>query len=139
MKDTLITFETAKLAKEHGFDFPVKNAYWRNIENNYVEVDNLDDFPNSVMEGHNYSRPSQTVLRKWLRMEHFIHIIIIPYGFMGGEDLINHDNTFSYFIYDNDKYITDGVDFLTYEDALEIALREALKLVTEENHKIINK
>jgi hypothetical protein len=139
LKNTLITFETAKLAKEQGFDFPVKNVFFRNIEHNYVEVDNMGDFPNSEMAEYNYSRPSQTILQEWLRMEHFIHIIVVPYGFIGtgGEDLINSDGTYSYFIYDNTEYINDAVDFQTYEDALEIALRDALKLVTEENNKIV--
>ena len=132
--ETRITYITAMLAKEHGFTLKYCDAIFNKSE--LVEMSCDSDF---VKDRDWYLAPSQTVLREWLRMEHFIHIIIIPYGFMGGEDLINHDNTFSYFIYDNDKYITDGVDFLTYEDALEIALREALKLVTEENHKIINK
>lgn len=128
-----ITYETAKLAKEHGFKLKYCDTLYNGREITEMSCDS-----NFVKDRDWYLAPSQTVLREWLRMDHFIHIVVVPYGFMGGgEDLINHDDSYSYFVYDNTDYITDGVDFQTYEDALELALREAIKLVTEENHKIV--
>lgn len=128
-----ITYITAMLAKEHGFELSYCDALY-----NKTELVEMSCDSNFVKNKDWCLASSQTVLREWLRMEHFIHIVVMPYGFVGlGEDFVNHDDTFSYGIYDNTEYSSDGVDFQTYEDALEIALREALKLVTEENHKIV--
>ena len=130
-----ITYTTAKLAKEHGFELQYCDALYNGVEITEMSCDS--DF---VKDRDWYLASSQTVLREWLRMEHFIHIIIIPYGFKNfGKDFVNADDTYSYGVYDNTEWISDGVDFETYEDALEIALREAIELVTEENYKIINK
>ena len=132
--EILITKETAIVANEKGFNHPTTKTYmdlgmhgipsYRLVDNNEGEL----------------KAPSQSVLREWLRMDHFIHIVVVPYGFIGGqEDLKGNDSTYSYYVYDNTEWKFDGVDFQTYEDALEIALRNAIELVTEENHKIINK
>ncbi len=132
--EILITKETAIVANEVGFNHPTTKTY--------MDL-GMHGIPSYRLVDNNEGKlkaPSQAVLREWLRMEHFIHIIVIPYGFREfGQDFVNHDDTYTFGVYDNTEYIIDGVDFQSYEDALEIALREALKLVTEENHKIVDK
>jgi hypothetical protein len=75
MKDTLISFETAKLAKEKGFQEPVCDYY------NTVEPDRI------VTVGafnHNYpahgdvtvSAPTQSLLQKWLRETKNCNVLI---------------------------------------------------------------
>ena len=101
MKDTLITFETAKLAKEKGC----------NLENctcgGYSECICSD------------KRISQSLLSKWLREKHNIHLIAYKN--------INIDG------YDWCYITTDGItninSYKTYEEAYEIGLQEALKLI----------
>ena len=56
MKEQLISFQLAKLAKEKGFD-------WRNIE--ILEVKSKSAFLDST---------TQSLLQKWLREIHKIHI-----------------------------------------------------------------
>ena len=93
MEDTRINFETAKLAKEKGWN---------------------GDF----VESHKILT-SQSLLAKWLREKHNIHLIAYKN--------INIDG------YDWCYITTDGItninSYKTYEEALEAGLQEALKLI----------
>ena len=73
MEDTHITFETAKLAKEKGFNIYTLTKFDYQGE---TESCDLKEFNFWVLEGGHYSRPTQTLLAKWLREEHNIHIEI---------------------------------------------------------------
>ena len=126
MEDTLITFETAKLAKEKGFsqetnrlEIPYYNykgefkgdvSDWRIRK--YIRGENTSDI-------EFVSAPTQSLLAKWLREEHNIHLIAYKN--------INIDG------YDWCYITTDGItninSYKTYEEAYEIGLQEALKLI----------
>lgn len=101
MEDTRINFETAKLAKEKGC----------NLENC-----TCGGYPDCICYD---KRISQSLLSKWLREEHNIHLIAYKN--------INIDG------YDWCFITTDGItninSYKTYEDAYEIGLQEALKLI----------
>ena len=101
MEDTRITFETAKLAKEKGC----------NLENC-----TCGGYPDCICSD---KRISQSLLAKWLREEHNIHLIAYKN--------INIDG------YDWCYITTDGItninSYKTYEEAYEIGLQEALKLI----------
>ena len=102
MEDTLISFETAKLAKEKGFNFI------------YI-IDN---------ELTKHSLITQSLLAKWLREVHNIHLAVEPETFNPETDYIS-------------EIIILPRKFLkyrgkTYEEALEIALKCGLKLVEDE-------
>jgi hypothetical protein len=131
MKEQPISFETAKLAKEKGFDSEDGTAW-------YVDT---------ILAGHNplelqtnlgevytwkseriYEAPTQSVLQKWLRDVYGYYVIIIP--------TITINWTFKIInIMKKDSMeippYTDvsGEDFSIYEEALEKGLQEALKLV----------
>ena len=106
MTDQLISFETAKLAKEKGFLELTHKITW---------VDN-----------ERYCIPTQSLLQKWLREKHNIDIIIKPYtGDIKGTKTYATDIT----IFGSNKYIKLS-RYDTYEQALEAALFEALKLIS---------
>ena len=99
MTDTIISFETAKLAEEKKYSQKKKEL-----------------FP-----------PTQSLLQKWLREKHNIHIIIKPF----------YDSKTKKISWAAD-IIQIGIQIVktkrliiqfTYEEALEIALQEALKLI----------
>lgn len=124
MEDTRVTFETAKLAKEKGFKIPTTVMYKGNEKsyghNNEWGIDEkrLDGkFPYTNQQW--YSIPTQSFLQKWLREEHNIHLIAYKN--------INIDG------YDWCYITTDGItninSYKTYEEALEVGLQEALKLI----------
>ena len=101
MEDTRINFETAKLAKEKGC----------NLENC-----TCGGYPDCICSD---KRISQSLLAKWLREKHNIHLIAYKN--------INIDG------YDWCYITTDGItninSYKTYEEALEAGLQEALKLI----------
>ena len=125
MEDTRITFETAKLAKEKRFHQEPnrrKVPYY-----NYKGEFNGDvtDFLRKYLRDEDtsdvesVSAPTQSLLAKWLREEHNIHLIAYKN--------INIDG------YDWCFITTDGItninSYKTYEEAYEVGLQEALKLI----------
>ena len=126
MEDTRITFETAKLAKGKGFpqetnrlEIPYYNykgefkgdvSDWR--VRKYIRGEDTSDI-------EFVSAPTQSLLAKWLREEHNIHLIAYKN--------INIDG------YDWCFITTDGItninSYKTYEEALEAGLQVALKLL----------
>ena len=101
LKEQLISFETAKLAKEKGC----------NLENC-----TCGGYPECICSD---KRISQSLLAKWLREKHNIHLIAYKN--------INIDG------YDWCYITTDGItninSYKTYEEAYDIGLQEALKLI----------
>ena len=130
MEDTRVTFETAKLAKEKGFDIPTIQYYTikgyctesegymteRYAESNWNN--GMGSYPTRTEEV-SCSAPTQSLLAKWLREKHNIHLIAYKN--------INIDG------YDWCYITTDGItninSYKTYEEALEAGLQEALKLI----------
>ena len=119
MKETLISFETAKLAKEKGFNMECPK-YWSNtghapevIENKY----------NSDLSIYEFQAPTQSLLQKWIREEHRIFLNSIT-----GYEL---DTRFQVY-YEKDGITYDDLFtdmFDKYEDSLEEGLYQALKLI----------
>ena len=79
MEDTLITFETAKLAKEKGFDIKTTHYYLGDEEYHILNISK--DYG---IEGLNWnlrstrtSAPTQSLLQKWLREKYDNDISII--------------------------------------------------------------
>ena len=110
MEDTRITFETAKLAKKKGFLKEWADlAYKKDDQKLYGDTGIYTDYP----------APTQSLLSKWLREKHNIHLIAYKN--------INIDG------YDWCYITTDGItninSYKTYEEAFEIGLQEALKLI----------
>ena len=108
MEEQLISFETAKLAKEKGFDFI------------YI-IDN---------ELTKHSLITQSLLQKWLREVHKINIFISSKTIENKTIFIPHGRTIPDTI--NNNLIVDIIQYCTnntYEDAFEIGLQEALKLI----------
>jgi hypothetical protein len=145
MKDELISFSTAKLAKEKGFDIPTINCY--NVDNRLLEFipvikggikdavlhggDILfDDWNNNGKESK--SAPTQSLLQKWLREKHKINVEsnylpnIPGYRclFVPMTDKISAKEKYKLF----SKYY-GTINYDTYEEALEAGLQEALKLI----------
>ena len=139
MQEQLITFEIAKLAKEKGFNLESKNYCtkdgllyesdnsfnldWNDKNVSSEELTWDDDFPETHIC---YTAPTQSLLQKWLREKH--NILVEP-SWEGTHEIysINYriiilGNT----IYKDFRGCFDGQ---SYEQALEVGLQEALKLI----------
>ena len=123
MEDKLIEFETAKLAKEKGFNFLTKKCYLNSPDRLIFRksvgfyTDEIDPVDWDLIHA-----PTQSLLQKWLREVQGIHISIHP--------IVNPDNSVKYYIYKSKKQLINWEDrYNTYEEALEAGLYEALKLI----------
>jgi hypothetical protein len=114
MEDQLISFETAKLAKEKG-------CYISGFPRMY----NQDGKFGSPYE-ETYPAYTQSLLQRWLREFHKIHVWVQPNllwetyyhrGILDRKD--THKTNLSF----------DGDSMEAYEDALESGLLKALKLI----------
>jgi hypothetical protein len=132
MKEEFINFETAKLAKEKGFDVETNDSYVLNSSNQ-----------NKFHEGmgcNNYKTdlpficaPTQSLLQKWLRDIHSIDITVITnYVDSGriyyvGLSYVNKDNLVDIWF---SKDIThQNIEYKTHEQALEKGLFKSLKQI----------
>lgn len=108
MKEQIIEYETAKLAKEKGF----------NIESLYTN----EDLPSIENIKEYYLAPTQSLLQKWLREVHIINCFVIPY-------ITLEDVKYCYIIFNNKEEQLYNEDFKTYEEALEKGLQLGLQLI----------
>ena len=130
MKEQLINFETAKLAKEKGVKLDINGLYWE--DGSYDSGENAlvyEEFQDVM------SAPTQSLLQKWLREFHNIIVTSKPYQ----DDVSNETDEDIEFqtLWENeivnvkDSYNTfsDNTFHHSYEEALEVGLQEALKLI----------
>lgn len=147
MKEQLVSFETAKLAKEKGFDWECHSYY--HILDVYeaqdVKYDKLkynsqaDNWHRSVYSDNYWSAPTQSFLQKWLREEHDIHTVIEP------KITMDHCYKYTLILYKHAcepetiwEPHKEGLDILeskrfssynTYEEVSEAGLLESLKII----------
>ena len=149
MKEELISFETAKLAKEVGFDCVTNKYYTPNSGKLVYGI-------GPVVVNIRIKAPTQSLLQHWLREKHNTLVLINPYkGFdndgyphiySGDSCQYEHENTYllhwGYAVLKcKENEIPEDISFeqytenkiinvvRTYEQALEAGLLEALKLI----------
>ena len=125
MREELIKFETAVLAKEKGFDILTNKFY--DIETKELKSASGLSMPSTCPQypKPNYIdldlcyAPTQSLLQKWLRKKHKQYVLVdmnIDRGYYG--KYFNEESAFQY----------TGI-FNKYEEALEQGLQESLKLI----------
>lgn len=141
MKDTLISFKTAILAKEKGFDLECLHFYCKNSTCDYIEKPykysfevnaNREEYRDGKVDNFGYgltwSAPTQSLLQKWLRDIHDIDVML------SRENCLDTPRTgFSTCVLTVDKgsFFSWGLGgtHKTYEEALEQGLIKALELI----------
>ena len=142
MEDTRITFETAKLAKEKGFPqepnrlkipyYNYKGEFKGDVKDwlrKYLRKEDTSDV-------ESVSAPTQSLLAKWLREKYDIEINItrmppevIKSSFNKGNKRIKKYNMWVWSLNGNPRIENPSLFFDNYEEAFEIGLQEALKLI----------
>lgn len=107
MKEAYISYETAKIAKEKGFD--INSGFWYTSNGTLRTGTGLGEI----------QAPTQSLLTKYLREKHNIIVSIIPhfYGSYSSPTV-----KYRYKIMTHE----DITEFDKYEDCLEMGLLEAL-------------
>lgn len=130
MKEQLISFDTAKLAKELGFDVPIQHTVNKvnqlyDIHNNKININsnivtNWNKF-NTVI-----SAPTQSLLQKWLRDKYGLHVEVRLANQVKKKSY--YYGVFEYFVYRH-QLVQSNSRFKKYEESLEVGLQEALNLI----------
>lgn len=165
MKESLIKFETAVLAKEVGFDVkcfsgeclyfytnPKSKMFGIDEEGRYYDIKNIskklyERGEEATLNDENvYLALTQSLLQKWLREVHNVEISVLRYTYSGGVyqgrkymyGIDQYDPEYNFEIEENSNHWilnerkSVGYKFNTYEEALEEALKESLKLIKNE-------
>lgn len=134
MREQLISFETAKLAKEKGFDEPTATYYngskMLDMYGSYA-ASYSENYRNSSIKEKRCSAPTQSLFQKWLREKHDIIVLVTcKAGSSFDTEILKHK------VYHTDgRFIRNSVNNFnnptetTYEEALEQGLIEGLKLI----------
>lgn len=131
IEEQYVSFDTAKMLKEAGFDVPCRGVYVTDRTGYYEfrEYDNKqtkDDLCLNTEDGfqYEYLAPTQALAARWLREVYNLHISTEPYAGTWHWVLWNVNGTFI-----TNSATRGKEDFETCEEAIEDALREAIKLV----------
>ena len=124
MEDQRIHIDTAKLIPN-----PKKDHYWDKCEWFYVDKTHKDGYwigDRNTLD-IDYPRPTQSLLQKWLREVHKIHV----------NCFYSSAPTIMGFVYGviESAEAEDNLVYETYEEALEVGLWEACKLVIKNQKK----
>ena len=136
MEEELISLETAKLAKEKGFDWECINLfnlngddytslysyYDQRIEKRYYSKANYNS------DCFTMSRPPQSLLQKWIRKNHEIHCMV-DCNASGWYWILFKTNGTRIKDWDYTGSNEDSGQWDEFEDAMEDCLFEALKLI----------
>lgn len=129
MKEELITFQTAKLAKEKGLvdkEFSI-NYY---LPDGTMDLKILMKNPDIKNKGYGYYAPTQALLQKWLREVHNIHVEIKNDVAIGSKDAMHYSVTIIDGRHENKFYPLWGYNGIRkYEEALDSGLHQALQLI----------
>jgi len=136
MQEQLVSFETAKLAKEKGFNLMVTTGYvFDSTDEEWILIgENSPSFINNREDG--LAAPTQSLLQKWLREVHNLYVNPIEYITPQSKSVMYE---LSSKFYDNASVrlretLSTKQESLfglhnSYEECLEYGLFEALKLI----------
>ena len=148
MEEQLITFDTAKIAKEKGFDLEFCNVGWHgdfgDLKGDSYPFLGTYSFYKSIYcnnkDEHQIQRPTQSLLQKWLRDVHNIFVEVNTdctsapkfsfdiKQFVGNPKDLSDKEWDWVFPIQNENWGLDRI----YEISLEAGLQEGLKLVKYE-------
>ena len=120
IEEQYVSVETAKLAKEKGFNELCNSDYCKGLIN-YPHADN--EYTNSqISEDGRISRPTQSLLARWLRENNRISV---EYYF----EKTSMDWFIAIVMMDEVCHTIYLSGFNTCEEAIEAGLKEALKII----------
>ena len=148
MKEELIKFDTAKLAKEKGFDLDLEDIlyFYTKPRSKMFGIDEhfrsypIKNTPKKLYKVGEYAclnigslipAPTQSLLQKWLREVHDIHVVPVPETQFSSYHEVMETSKYMCMVYCNNTYYEVFEDYgkWNYEEAFEVGLQKALKLI----------
>ena len=118
-----VSFETAKLAKEKGFNEPCRHYYLngaKEVNNETIMIYDLP-YPYNSTDKNYFAAPTQSLLARWLRGKYSKNVYVV----------MSITEKYIFWVQDIHSLVkvktTDLYD--TYEEAMEAGLQDALKLL----------
>ena len=129
IEEQFVSFETARMLKEAGFDVPCFNQYTE--RGTIWHCDCPENFNKSQCAT---SCPTQALAARWLREVHGIHVssnIFMDSANDADGNTVDEWTFWSYDLFDNSGRIIEESDdrYDNYEEAMEAGLQEAIKLI----------
>ena len=129
MKEQLISFATAKLAKEKGFHIISSEMLCYCKSGEVIKIiESVDFIGRSEDRAFVAFAPTQSLLQKWLREKHSIIVQVEKASTKTTDGKLKFYCVIHYF------KSTYTKDYEEWEDALEAGLVEALKLIENETN-----
>lgn len=138
IEEQFVSFDTTKMLKEAGFDIPCRGIYRTDRTGDYVfreyeHKNTKDDLCWSSTDGfqYEYLAPTQALAARWLRE---VHRVAVDASFVPPS--VDGD-VWKYFVGEMDEMVWPGdydvsdLKYATYEEALEVGLRKAIKLINK--------
>lgn len=148
IEESYVSFYTAKLLKEAGFEEKVNSCFMYDkyadkdeyeFEGGYALVrkalfDNYNCYENAI------SQPTQALAAKWLREVHGIHVssnIFMDYGNDADGNTVDEWTFWSYDLFDSSGRIVENSDdrYDSYEEALEAGIKRGLELIKSNDYE----
>ena len=134
LKESYVSFDTAKLLKEVGFEANLKTIYVEEEKDEWAFWDS-----GAKRSDYNYfddtiACPTQALAARWLREAHGIHVssnIFMDSANDADGKTVDEWTFWSYNLFDNSGRIIEESDdrYDSYEEALEAGLKRALELI----------
>ena len=131
LMEDIVSFETAKLAKQAGFWYDGNTNDWLSTTLPYHDDGTR---PISLMyKGELWSAPTQALLQKWLREKHkvFVEVNYRRFAIRDGDGYFYTCGSKKYHSVNSYFGKNTFQPFDTYEDALEVGLQQGLKIVID--------
>lgn len=114
IEESYVSFDTAKMLKEVGFDEVCRSAYYATGNSSVMHE------RNSMLSPSYISRPTQALAASWLREAHNIDVMV---------DVYNRDYYVCNIYKNKHLMIIRNIVTSSFEEALEEGLCEAIKLI----------
>ena len=126
IEESYVSFDTARMLKEAGFDVPVYKHY---TKTGAIWTSAMPEKYNEKMDYMCFTCPTQALAARWLRE---VHRIVVDVTFIPP---LTGGDVWRYFIGNmddmvwNGDYVPSDEFYRTYEKAIEAGLQEAIKLI----------
>ena len=135
IEESYVSFDTARMLKEAGFDVPCRDFFTIEGDGNVVITEARSCREHNSFEGCFISCPTQALAARWLREVYGLHVMISPYYDCSVDaegEIVDKQMHWGYMIlYAETGNLAEDNDerFNNYEQALEAGLQETLKLI----------
>ena len=133
IEEQFVSFETAKMLKEAGFDVPCRGIYrayriGTSVFHEYDRKSAKDDLCRNAVDGfqYEYLAPTQALAARWLREKHHINVYAcFDYEkFDEKKWFFTREHTM---VTDDSAVYCDVINYDSYEQALEAGISFTLK------------